>query len=173
MRSKGNDFMGLTFGEQKDIAYSQGMVERWLERKDVPEQVREAFKTVADGYERLHKQVDQQEDRMAQQEKLFSMQRTLVNAQAQALKSLNDDGWRERVSLEFDEKGACFVFAHSEEGGSFGVGAAYQSNSLSGPQPTLETTPFSVQITLPYLKAIAKLLEVEGNRIPMTRSGSL
>jgi hypothetical protein len=128
---------------------------------------------MVEGYERLRKQVSQDADRMAEKDKIFELQRTLVSAQAEALKTQEDGHWQERVSLEFDGKGACFVVTHSEEGESLGVGAAYQSSSLSGLQPTLETTPYSVAITLPYLKAIAKLFEVEGNRIPMTRSGSL
>jgi|SRR5579872_1717116 len=156
--------------QEQDIAFSQAFMQEWVKKE--PRQVLDHLKTLTEGYERLSKQLTRQEEQIARQTTLLAMQSELANAQTELLRK-KDENLQDRVSLEFDVNGAYFVYAHGEEGDSFSVGATYQSSSLSGLQPTLETTPFSVAITLPYLKAIVRLLEVEGNRIPMMRSGSL
>jgi hypothetical protein len=155
--------------EAKNVAFAQGMVEEWA--SSAPKQIQDFVKTMIAGYDQLREEIGKQEEQIARQEKQAELQHAMLT-QVEALKK-DDGNWRDKVSLEFDAKGTCFVYAHVENGESFSVGAAYQDNTLVGLRPTLETTPFSVRITLPYLKAVAKLLEVEGSQIPTTRSGSL
>lgn len=55
-----------TFEQQRDIAYSRGLLEEWV-RTGVPPQIREHLKTLTDGYDQLEQEVKKQTEDAARQ----------------------------------------------------------------------------------------------------------
>lgn len=77
----------------------------------------------------------------------------------------------ELVSLQFSDEGdICQVVVLPEDAEAFGCGVAYLN---SGMQVELETTPFSVALTLPYMRAVYRTLEENAHRLPVGRSQKL
>lgn len=75
------------------------------------------------------------------------------------------------VSLDFSDEGdICEVWVHPEDSEPFGCGVAYLNRAM---QVELETPPFKIGLTMPYLRAVYRMLEDNAHRLPIGRSPSL
>jgi hypothetical protein len=74
--------------ERKQVAFSQGMVQQWLESDGkTPKQVLDAFKQVSEGYDRLRKELEDQAAKHQQELKHAKMLSDLSESQATLAKA--------------------------------------------------------------------------------------
>ena len=97
-----------------------------------------------------------------------------LRQEAQTSKPLSPDlktDYKQMVSLHFNHSGTvCLVYVNPEEGEPFGCGAAYLNDFM---QVELESPPFKVALTLPYLLAVHRVLQERSHELPQGRSKSL
>jgi len=143
----------------EQVAYSQGMVQHWLESDGkTPKPVLDAFKEVSEGYDRLRKELDNQAEKHQQELKhveLLAEGQRVLNQSAQ---SLSEQQSHHSVQLQTTlETCRCVVNPGAEN--EIWAGNAY----TDGRDKFLALPPFRIYLRLDELFALAKAIQKEKN----------